>query len=79
MNSDRLTMNFQMALTSLQSGLKVSREKWNGPGQYLKLQVPDLNSKMSLPYIYIRTVQGDLVPWLASQTDLLEYDWVVVD
>jgi len=31
---------------------------------------------MTLPYIYITTVQGDLVPWLASQTDLLAADWV---
>ena len=31
---------------------------------------------MTLPYLYMRTVQGDLVPWLASQTDLLAEDWV---
>jgi hypothetical protein len=30
---------------------------------------------MSLPYIYMRTAQGDLVPWLASQTDMLAEDW----
>lgn len=28
-----------------------------------------------LPYIMMRTVQGDFVPWLASQTDLLALDW----
>lgn len=55
----------------------VYRRGWNGPGQYLELQVPDTNSKMSLPYIYISTVQGQLVPWLASQTDLLATDWEV--
>ncbi len=33
---------------------------------------------MTLPYYYIRTVQGDLVPWLASQTDMLAQDWVKV-
>ncbi len=31
--------------------------------------------RMTLPYIYMSTVQGDLVPWLASQTDLLAEDW----
>jgi hypothetical protein len=51
---------------------------WNGRGQFIELQVPDLNSKMSLPYIFIRTVQGDLVPWLASQTDMLANDWCIV-
>lgn len=34
---------------------------------------------MTLPYIYMRTVQGDLVPWLASQTDLLANDWTLAD
>jgi len=33
---------------------------------------------MTLPYIYMRTVQGDFVPWLASQTDLLAEDWYIV-
>jgi hypothetical protein len=45
---------------------------------YVELQVPDAHSKMTLPYIFMRTAQGDLVPWLASQTDILARDWVVV-
>ena len=32
----------------------------------------------TLPYIYIQTVQRDLVPWLASQTDQLAEDWRLV-
>jgi hypothetical protein len=66
------------AIKQMRNGSKVSREGWNGPGQYLELQVPDNNSKMTLPYIFIHTVQGDLVPWLASQTDILATDWDVV-
>lgn len=30
---------------------------------------------MTLPYIFMSTAQGDLVPWLASQTDILATDW----
>lgn len=30
-----------------------------------------------LPYIMMRTAQGDFVPWLASQTDVLATDWDV--
>jgi hypothetical protein len=63
------------AVKQLQNGDKVTRYGWNGPGQYLELQTPDTNSKMSLPYVYIHTVNGDLVPWLCSQTDLLATDW----
>ena len=57
---------------------RISRKNWNGPGQFLELQVPDEHSKMTLPYIFINTVQGDRVPWLASQTDLLAEDWQFV-
>ena len=31
-----------------------------------------------LPYLMFRTAQGDFVPWLASQTDVLGEDWSVV-
>jgi len=72
-------MNFSVALQNLKDGLKVTRIGWNGPEQYLELQAPDEHSKMTLPYIYIRTVQKDFVPWLASQTDLLASDWQLVD
>lgn len=57
---------------------KFTRKGWNGKDQYIQIQIPDEHSKMSLPYVYIKTVQGDLVPWLASQTDLLADDWVEV-
>ena len=57
---------------------RVCRAGWNGKDMYLELQVPDANSKMSLPYVYMKTVQGDLVPWLCSQTDLLATDWQIV-
>lgn len=63
------------AVSLMRDGGKVTRVGWNGKGQYLMLQVPDEHSKMTLPFIYITTVQGDLVPWLASQTDILATDW----
>ena len=71
-------MRIGQAIANLRKGKRVTRAGWNGADQYLELQVPDSNSKMTLPYIYIRTVQLDLVPWLASQTDILADDWKVV-
>jgi hypothetical protein len=59
----------------MREGLAVTRRGWNGKGQYLELQWPDEHSKMDLPYIYITTVNTELVPWVASQTDLLADDW----
>lgn len=63
------------AIKQMWHGQRVTRRGWNGRGQFLALQVPDPNSKMNLPYIYISTVRSQLVPWLASQTDLLATDW----
>ncbi|KLI04519.1 MULTISPECIES: DUF2829 domain-containing protein [Mycolicibacterium] len=71
-------MDIGAALNELRAGNRVARAGWNGPGQFLELQTPDQYSKMTLPYIFITTVQGDRVPWLASQTDMLAEDWQVV-
>lgn len=58
---------------------KFARKGWNGKNMYIELQRPDEHSKMTLPYIFMKTVQGDLVPWLASQTDMLCDDWVELE
>jgi len=58
----------------LRRGLSVTRDGWYGKHQ-LWLQVPDSGSKMTVPYVYIATQNGDLVPWLCSQADLLATDW----
>lgn len=82
------TFNFGEAIKYLKRGFKVARKGWNGKGIYLEMQKPDENSKMTLPYIYIvtNTLVSDnphaprgIVPWLASQTDMLCEDWVFVD
>ena len=72
-------MDFSKALIEIKAGKKLTRRKWNGPNQWVTIQRPAYNSKMTLPYIYIKTVAGDLVPWLASQTDLLSDDWEIVN
>ena len=72
-------MNFGQAIEALKQGKKVARAGWNGKGMHLELQRPDAHSKMTLPYIYMYTAQGDNVPWLASQTDMLSEDWTTVE
>lgn len=67
--------DFGWAIRSMKVGKKVSRDGWNGKGMYLGLQIPDAGSMNTLPYIYMITVTGDRVPWLASQTDMLSSDW----
>ncbi len=77
-NKQEKTMGIGEAVKQLWDGKAVARQGWNGPNQFIKIQQPDANSWMGLPYIYITTVQGDRVPWLASQTDILAVDWEVV-
>lgn len=75
-------MEFGFALDRLKSGTKVIRKGWNGKGMWLALQIPDVDSKMTHPYIYIEYPfghpaypKGSRVPWVASQTDILADDW----
>jgi len=79
--------NFGEVIRELKNGKSARREGWNGKGIFIKLHRPDENSKMTSPYIYINTtgLQTDnpeasksLVPWLASQTDILAEDWLVI-
>ena len=71
-------MTFGEALELLKNGQRVAREGWNGKGMWLALQIPDENSTMRRPYIYMYPVDGALVPWVASQSDLLANDWTIV-
>ena len=63
------------AAGQLRAGFQVTRKGWNGKGQFIQLERSHPQSKMTLNYIYICTVQGALVPWVCSQTDFLAEDW----
>ena len=85
-------IDFGTALKMLKAGERVLRRGWNGKGMWLALVTGDdwkLNFRgppwlkgcgdlghTMLPWIAMRTVQGGLVPWLASQTDILAEDWI---
>lgn len=70
-------MYFYDALKLLMDGKCIYRRSWNGLGQYITIQKPSESNKMTLPYIYISTVQGFFVPWGPSQTDILGCDWEI--
>jgi len=71
-------MDFGQALSAVRRGERITRSGWNGEGMWVELQVPDEHSKMRRPYLFMRPVDGQLVPWVASQTDLLADDWTIV-
>ena len=86
-------MSFGDAIAALKTGLKVAREGWNGKGMFLFL-VPGSTFQVSrppllgiypsgttinyCPHIDMKTADGKVVPWLASQTDVLADDWSIV-
>lgn len=71
-------MNIGKAVDEMRHGNRVARSGWNGKNMYVMLQIPDANSKMTEPYVFMKTAQGGLIPWLCSQADLLAIDWEVV-
>lgn len=87
------TLGFDFALRSLQNGKHVARSGWNGKNMYLFLigtnpQQPGIggwtftNGKNDnydiAPFIAMKTADDKIVPWLASQTDILSHDWSVI-
>jgi len=78
--------DFSTALDELKKWNKVARKWWNGKWLFITLQEPTESSKMTRPYLYITAPAGnwgydkeELIPWLASQSDLLSEDWVIVE
>ena len=86
-------MNFSEALDNVKEGKKISREGWNGKGMFLFLVqgstfkvnrppllgiYPEGTEITYCPHIDMKTADNKVVPWLASQTDILADDWGVV-
>jgi hypothetical protein len=73
------SMGFGRSLELLNAGKSVSRMFWIQQGLFITMQIPDENSKMTKPYLYITRPLGDgkeeRVPWSPNQTDLLATDW----
>lgn len=87
------SLDFASALKWLKHGRRASRRGWNGEGMFLFL-VPGSTFKVNRPpllgiypegaeinyhsHIDMRTADGQIVPWLCSQTDMLAEDWYEV-
>jgi hypothetical protein len=68
-------MDIGEAIKAMRSGERVARPGWNGKGMWLTL-VPGAQEYRD--YVQMKDATNMLVPWLASQTDLLAQDWEVV-
>ena len=86
--------DFGFAIEALKRGSKVTRKGWNGKGMFLflvsgstfKVNRPPLlgiykeGTEINyLPHIDMKTADDKIVPWLASQTDMLAEDWQILE
>lgn len=87
------SFDFGCALAQIRNGRNVARVGWNGKGMHVALVFAcegEPQHEMSThptrygqharrrEYLSMRTADGSYVPWVASQSDLLADDWIVV-
>lgn len=86
-----MSLSFGDAMREMKCGNKVARSGWNGKGMFLFLiagdswyfdtdvdGVEDCDGVKTLPFVCMKTADNKLVPWLASQTDVIANDWMVI-
>lgn len=89
-----MSKTFGDAIEALKAGKKMARAGWNGKGMFVFL-VPGSVFKVNRapllgiypegteityqPHIDMKTAQNTVVPWLASQGDVLAEDWEEVE
>jgi len=79
-----MNYNFSDALMLLKDGNRLCRKNWNGKNMYIFIiknwtytnEIDD--NYENLPFIAMKTFDEKIVPWLASQTDILSNDWEIV-
>ena len=83
-------MTFGEAIEAMKQGKKVQRQGWNGKGQYIELatnvsyvntvgEVVNVNhDQMGNKAVAFVGTSGVQLGWLASQSDMLSSDWVML-
>lgn len=78
-------LSFGHAIEALKAGKRVARAGWNGKGMFLfyigtwTYTDGKQDNYPNLPFIAMKTADDKVVPWLASQTDVLANDWQVLE
>lgn len=82
------------AVKQMNNGSKVRRAGWNGKGMFLFLVrgstfkvnrapllgiYPEGTEVDYRPHVDMKTADGQIVPWVCSQSDLLCTDWEIAD
>lgn len=87
-------VGFGVVLDALEEGKRATCTRWNGKGMFIFLVngsefevnrppllgiFPEGTKIKYKAHIDIKTATGEIVPWAASQGDLLGKDWVILD
>jgi ribosomal protein L1 len=78
-------MDINQAIEELKSGKKVFRSGWNKDMFVIYfmeasigtefLSKEELEKNIELPFLILKTENNELVPWVASQEDIISEDW----
>ena len=66
---------FEEALKALKNGAKIRITSWKSD-VYISLQIPDVNSKMTAPYMYVTSRYGQ-APWMPTQIEIMSDQWEI--
>ena len=92
--SEEILFNFSEILFVLKDGGRVARQCWNGKGMFLFLVDGSKFEVNRAPlnkfykegteinynaHIDMKTADNLIVPWVASQTDILAEDWIIIE
>ena len=80
---------FGHAVELLKTGFKLARKGWNGRGMYISYVDPKEWNSSELerpwdedlkprPWIGVKTVDNEYMPWVPSQSDVLAEDWIIL-
>lgn len=92
--SEKKDLTFSEALNYIKLGFRLRRSGWNGKGMFVFLVrgstfivnrppllgiYPEGTEINYHAHVDMRTADGQIVPWLCSQTDLLATDWELAE
>lgn len=78
-------MTFGLAMEELKDGKKVARSGWDGRGMFLYHVPPapsgttQRNKYGTIVSVLPESAQDNVVPWQATQPDMLAEDWEIVE
>ena len=84
--ADLFVTDFGEALAYVKNGGKAARmeDGWNQGNMWIRLVEPEGTSDFdygmeNMPYLELRTADRTLIPWVATQEDILAEDWILIN